>query len=72
RPFVRTFSVTRDDAVCWHVRLLGYGALYFAYAPLMSSANNQIQGLLNPGIGFSVGIGAALVMFVTARLLPRD
>ncbi|MFK5281612.1 zinc ribbon domain-containing protein, partial [Lacticaseibacillus paracasei] len=28
--------------------LLGYGALYFAYAPLMSSANNQIQGLLNP------------------------
>lgn len=52
--------------------LLGYGALYFAYAPLMSSANNQIQGLLNPGIGFSVGIGAALVMFVTARLLPRD
>jgi hypothetical protein len=38
----------------------------------MSSANNQIQGLLNPGIGFSVGIGAALVMFVTARLLPRD
>ena len=51
--------------------LLGYGALYFAYAPLMSSANNQIQGLLNPGIGFSVGIGAALVMFVTAPVVAE-
>nr|WP_191983829.1 zinc ribbon domain-containing protein [Lacticaseibacillus chiayiensis] len=52
--------------------LLGYASLYFAYAPLMSSGSNQIQGLLNPGIGYSIGIGAALVMFVTARLLPRD
>ncbi|KLI76011.1 membrane protein [Lacticaseibacillus casei] len=52
--------------------LLGYASLYFAYAPLMSSGSNQIQGLLSPGIGYSIGIGAALVMFVTAWLLPRD
>ena len=52
--------------------LLGYAALYVAYAPLMSSGTNQIQGLLNPGIGYVVGIVAALVMVVTARLLRRD
>ncbi|MBM6453034.1 zinc ribbon domain-containing protein, partial [Lacticaseibacillus paracasei] len=39
---------------------------------LMSSGTNQIQGLLNPGIGYVVGIVAALVMVVTARLLRRD